>query len=206
MLIDMSRFFGSLLNEERYLSMIQDHLKDCEIKHTQFVIPPEVTHLLLHGNRKVRKWCRTFLVARLLDREALGPFWTGRQILDAEARPGLEFKTGMSEAELDAFITGKNGKRTGPAVYVYRFCKARVATDAVWHHSMRNNTPGFLRARRLVDGAVRFEARIEDDSIVDRRRQRKSHEGAARLDERIMRGPKIPRRATHYDLTLLDDD
>jgi hypothetical protein len=205
MLIDMSRFFGSLLDQERYLVMIEDLLKDCEIKHTQFMIPPEVTHLLLHGNREVRKWCRTFLVARLLDRQALGPFWTGRQILDAEARPGLEFKTGMGVEELDAFITGK-GMRTGP-VYVYRFCEARVATDAVWHHSMRNNTPGFLRAWRLADGAVRFEVRIEDDDmVVDRRRQRKVARPAPALDARIMRGPKIPRRATHYDLTLLDDD
>jgi hypothetical protein len=33
-------------------------------------------------------------------------------------------------------------------------------------------------------------------------KRQRQHGEAARLDERIMRGPKIPRRATHYDLTL----
>ena len=200
MLIPLNRFLGTLLNKEWYLVMIENLLKDSEIKHTKFDIPPEVTHLLMLGNEAVRQKYRKYIVARLLDREALGPFWTGKKILEASVKPGKEFKTGMSERELDQFIMSKG--RTGP-VYVYRFCDATVATDAKWHHCMQNNNPGFRRAWR-EDGAMRFEVQFDDARVVrqavvepaSRKRARAfAAKGLTSAEKAIMQGPKIPRRA-----------
>ena len=223
MLIPLHRFIGTLLNKEWYLVMIENLLKTGEIKHTKFDIPPEVTHLLMHGTHAVRQKYRKYIVARLLDREALGPFWTGKKILEASVKPGLEFKTGMSERELDQFITSKG--RTGP-VYVYRFSEATVTTDAKWYHCMQNNNPGFRRAWR-EDGAMRFEVRFDDgqavrQAVVVEKASRKrawvfAAKGLTRAEKAVMQGPKIPRRvrsgaepargeeerpAHYYDLTL----
>jgi hypothetical protein len=208
MLLDTRRFMATILNRRKYLKLIKDGDKNCEIKPKKLKIPPHVTHLLMCGNSFVRKVYGKYLVARLRDRRALGPFYTGKDLL----KKSNKFKTGMSEAELDQFIQSKSSKK----VYVYRFCDVRETQDVDWHHCQQNNNAGFLLPTR-TDGTVRYSVRISQP------RPAVTVAAAApkpvpESERRIMQGPKIPRRAgvvrravvrtadlpSHIDLTLDD--
>ena len=148
------KYWGTLLKQVSYIEMLANRLKTSELKTAWVAIPEEVTEIVFAGNRHVRRKFKDYVVARLMDRAALGPFRTGKAVLEAETLPGLEFRSGLSEEELDAYIeNGKSG-----VVYVYRVCDAVRTSDAVaWHHSKENNTPGFLRSTRKKDGGSRFE-------------------------------------------------
>jgi hypothetical protein len=193
MLTDVnSTYWGTILKEERYMQMLASGwMKTAELKPEWTAIPEEVTELAFVGNSAVRRKFKQVVVSKLMDREALGPFRSGREVLEAETAAGLEFKSGLSEAELDAFIAGnRSGK-----VYVYRVCDARTTDEIVWHHSKENNVPGFLRSTRKTDGGVRFEVSLSNAQAREKKRR-----GEARAL------PKVPKRArVVIDLTLTDD-
>ena len=200
MLLEIHQFIANILNRKRYLDLIRKGKKTCEIKSQRLKVPRRATHLLMCGNKAVRKLCREYWVARLMDRKALGPFFSGKEILEATVVKGKEFKTGMGETELDEFIASKNSKRA----YVYRFRDVREARDVTWEHCAANTNTGFLRPT-MKDGSVRFDVRIEEELAAAPAAAsiRASPAAASTQDEkpsspsvkRVMQGPKVPRRA-----------
>ena len=200
MLLEIHQFIANILNRKRYLDLIRKGKKTCEIKSQRLKVPRRATHLLMCGNKAVRKLCREYWVARLMDRKALGPFFSGKEILEATVVKGKEFKTGMGEPELDEFIASKNSKRA----YVYRFCDVREARDVTWEHCAANTNTGFLRPT-MKDGSVRFDVRIEEELAAApvAASIRASPAAASTQDKkpsspsvkRVMQGPKVPRRA-----------
>jgi hypothetical protein len=153
------RFTGTILKRRRYMRLIRKHLKTCEIKPRKVKLDDGCEFLVFHMNQTCRnKGCSYHVIARLLEQTPLGPFKTGAEVLEASTKNGQEFKTGMDEAELDAFI----GEQRSGQVYVYRFESATV-TDAVeWDNSPGNNNSGFLPSYNSTRGCVRFSVACPD--------------------------------------------
>jgi hypothetical protein len=150
---NQKRFMGTILNRRRYMRLIREHLKTCELKPRKVKLDGLCEFLVFHMSKECRaKGCGYHVIGRLLEQTPLGPFRTGAEVLEASTKIGQEFKTGMGAAELDAFI---KEKRSGE-VYVYRFESATV-TDAVeWDNRPGNNNSGFLPAYNSTRGCVRF--------------------------------------------------
>jgi hypothetical protein len=169
-------YMTTILNRRRWMRLIRKGLKTCEIKSRRVVLPPGCKYLLFRGSVRevLSKGCRHFLVARLLTTTPLGPFRSGAEVLKASAVAGQEFKTGMSERELDRFIASKKSK----AAWVYRFEEVRVCQDGAIEWSDRKNSGncGFLSAYDKKRECVRFRVRrgyddalVEPDSGTERR-------------------------------------
>lgn len=157
------RCVGTILNRRWFMRLIRLRLKTCEMKGRRTVLDAACEFLVFHMSKPCReKGCRYHIVARLIERAPLGPFRSGAEVLAAGGRTGYEFKTGMNEAELDAFIANQSSGE----VWVYRFEDAMV-TDAVeWDDRPGNNNSGFLPAYNGTRRRMRF--RVDVDRLIMR--------------------------------------
>ena len=150
------RFIGTILNRRRYMRLIRLRLKTCELKGRRTMLDDACEYLVFHMAKPCReKGCRYHIIARLLDKAPLGPFESGAEVLAASKAIGLDFGTGMSEVELDAFIAGQSSQE----VFVYRFEDATVTDTVEWDDRPGNNNSGFLPAYNSARRRVRFSVR-----------------------------------------------
>jgi hypothetical protein len=194
----MNRYIGTIIDRMRWMRLIRQHHKTCEIKSRRVVIPKSCKHMVFHANKKLRAGGFTHhLIARLLTHTPLGPFSTAKAVMDASRIYGSEFKTGMSEESLDRFIQRNASKE----VYIYRFEEARVSHSVVWSNRPGNNNAGFLPMFNRKAQRVRFtvlepapDTGAGTPTLPPRWRPLRALPPGQRL-------PPIPRLPTHYDLT-----
>ena len=143
-------YAATILNKE-YMRLIRKHLKTCEMKGRKLEIRVVCKYLILKTNREGRdSGLDYYMIARLIDHIPIGPYKTGAEVLAAAETEG--FKTGMDEAELDAFIDAQSSKK----VWVYRFEHATVTNDVVWDNRNGNNNCGYLYSYNETWRRVRF--------------------------------------------------
>jgi hypothetical protein len=143
--------YAATILKKQYMRLIRKHLKTCEIKGRKLTIRVVCRCLVLKMNKEGRDGgLDYYMIANLIDHIPIGPYKTGAQVLAAAETGG--FKTGMDEAELDAFIAEQSSKE----VWVHRFNSATV-TDAVkWDNRPGNNNCGYLYSYNETSRRVRF--------------------------------------------------
>lgn len=159
------KYVGTILNNRRWMRRIKKGRKTCEIKPRLTKLKKKCQYLVMRGNKKVQAGgCKYYLIARLLSRVPLGPFRSAKDVTEASKIGGQEFKTGMSEKRLDAFIQ----KSVSKEVFIYRFENARVSNGVVWDNRKGNNNPGFLSMFNKEKNCVRFTVRESGEEEVPR--------------------------------------
>jgi hypothetical protein len=184
-MVEGEECIGTMLNKRRYVQLIEAGDKTCEIKSKLVKINSRCKYLVFHGSQEVRdgpQGCQYNIVAKLIDHTPLGPFYSGIEVLRASVEPGREFKVGMGEAELNAFINGYKSQ----CVYVYRFQDAVVSHDVVWDDREGNNNSGFLPAFNKTRGCVRFTVGRDPYDGMEKKRRMTAWRPPPPL-------PKIPR-------------